>query len=232
MTAILPNIITAGNLLCGLSAILFAFRGELLLSAHMIFFGMVLDFLDGKVARFTNSVSTLGTYLDSVADIVSFGIAPVFLTYVLCPADYKKGISFFLFLYAASGVFRLVRYTVNTKIKKKETFSGIPIPAAAGSMISFMLIYLHTSMSFPYVIGTCFIIFNAVLMSSTLPYQHLSKILKYFPAYVKVVFLIVSTFAFLSGYYYAVLFLCFMLYTVFGIKWQGSSEVKMNSRSN
>jgi len=223
---ILPNIITIGNLLCGLSAIAFALKHEPLLSAHMIFFGMVLDFLDGKIARFTHSVSHIGTYLDSIADIVSFGIAPVILTYVLCPADYKKGISFFLFLYAASGVFRLVRYTLNSKIKRKETFSGIPIPAAAGSILSFMLIYLHTRMSFPYVIGTCIIIFNAVLMSSTLPYQHLSKILKNFPSYVKITFLIVSTIAFLSGYYYAVLFLCFMLYTVFGIKWHGSYETK------
>lgn len=215
---LLPNIITAGNLFCGILAVLLAIYGNPFIAAYLIFLGMLFDFFDGKVARVTGTASKLGGYLDSFADIITFGVAPMVIVYFVSPSLYRQEILFFFFLYAVCGISRLIRYTFNTKIIKGETFLGLPIPAAAGIIVSLMMICIQGNIAFPFTFVVGVIVLSAILMVSTLPYQHFAKLLDTLPWYTKVILVMMFFGVLLSKYYYAVLFLFFTLYAVFGIK--------------
>lgn len=226
MLIFIPNIITAGNLFCGLFAIFFAIYDNALLAVCLVFLGMFFDFLDGKIARLTGTVSKMGGYLDSFADVITFGVAPVIITYFVCPQEYRQEILLFFFLYAVCGISRLIRYTFNTKIIKGETFFGLPIPAAAGIIVSLMLICIQGEISFPFTFVVGVIVLSAILMVSTLPYQHFSNIIETLPRYTKIILVVLFLAVSLSRYYYSVLFLFFTLYAVFGIKRRRFAQAK------
>ncbi len=214
-----PNIITAGNMFCGLAAINLGFSGRPLLGGYLIFLGMTLDFFDGRVARLTNSASRFGAYLDSLTDIVTFGVAPVILVFVTCPAKYRFLISVFLSIYTVCGVYRLIRFTRNVHVKKGEMFTGMPIPAAAGVLMSYLLLVLHSHMSYSCVWMGFFLLANSVLMVSRLPYFHFAKLLYIVPIVSKITAVICMILFITFGYYYAIFFVLFALYAVFGIQW-------------
>jgi CDP-diacylglycerol--serine O-phosphatidyltransferase len=136
---ILPGLLTIGNLFCGFYAIVAIYKNDYSRAALAIMIALVVDFLDGAVARFAKATSDFGTELDSLADLVSFGIAPGLLAYVYAMQPFGRIGWLAAFLFAACGAFRLARFNIQTKKLDKRYFVGLPIPAAAGIIASFVL---------------------------------------------------------------------------------------------
>lgn len=225
----LTNLITVGNLVCGMAAVAAALQGNPFTAAHLILVGMMFDFLDGRIARYTNSATAFGTYFDSFADFISFGVAPIVLIHSLSPMDGQRILLWFLLFYGCCGVVRLARYIRQTVIKKTETFSGMPIPAAAGAVVSFILFYLQSQMSFPFVAVAGILALNGALMVSQFPYQHFGKILNKIPQVVKIALLGVIFLSIFTGYFYTFLFAFFLIYGIFGVDWQTELRLRVNS---
>jgi CDP-diacylglycerol--serine O-phosphatidyltransferase len=129
---ILPTLFTLGNMFCGYSCIVYAMRGEFETAAPFIGFAIVLDMLDGRIARLTGSASDFGVEFDSLADVISFGIAPAILSFSwgLQPLGRLGWLAGFLFLTAAA--MRLARFNIQSGGGgDKRYFVGLPSPAAA-----------------------------------------------------------------------------------------------------
>ena len=129
---LLPSMFTVANMFCGWACIVYSMRGEFVTAAPFIGFATVLDLLDGRIARATDSTSEFGVEFDSLADIISFGVAPAVLVFAwaLEPLGQLGWTVAFLWLTAAA--VRLARFNVQTKGSDKRYFVGMPSPAAAG----------------------------------------------------------------------------------------------------
>ncbi|WP_341226177.1 CDP-diacylglycerol--serine O-phosphatidyltransferase [uncultured Arcticibacterium sp.] len=139
----IPNFITLGNLLCGIYGIIFLHNGQIKEAAILILIALILDFLDGFVARITNSHSEIGKQLDSLADMVSFGVLPsLILFYLFKDSEYLKYLSF---LPALSSALRLAKFNIDTR--QTNGFRGLPTPANAMVVASFPYI-LDNDLSF------------------------------------------------------------------------------------
>jgi CDP-diacylglycerol--serine O-phosphatidyltransferase len=133
---ILPNAFTLGNLFFGFWAIISAIRGDYSTAAWLIFMAAVADALDGRIARFSRTGSPFGTELDSLVDLVSFGVAPGVLFFVLYlqSGDWGWTLSF---IYVASVAVRLARFNIEQGGQAKIHFHGLPSPAAGVAISSF-----------------------------------------------------------------------------------------------
>ncbi len=146
--AILPTLLTLGNLLSGFGAIVYSARFQFESAAWMIFLAMLFDSLDGKVARLTKAATHFGGELDSLCDVVSFGVAPAFLAFTLMchPVPILPGKFVWLVcaLYAVCAALRLARFNVENAPEDSahQKFKGLPSPAAAGVVSSAILFYL------------------------------------------------------------------------------------------
>ncbi|MFQ5988737.1 MAG: CDP-diacylglycerol--serine O-phosphatidyltransferase [Candidatus Methylomirabilales bacterium] len=136
---ILPSILTIGNLFCGFYAIIAIYKHDFPKAVLAIIIALVVDFLDGAVARFAKATSDFGMELDSLADLVSFGVAPGMLAYVFAMQPFGRIGWLAAFLFAACGALRLARFNIQTKKLDKRYFVGLPIPAAAGIIVSSVL---------------------------------------------------------------------------------------------
>ncbi|MEQ1804979.1 MAG: phosphatidylcholine/phosphatidylserine synthase [Burkholderiaceae bacterium] len=128
---ILPNAISLAALFASFYAIVMAMNGRFELSAYGIFSAAVLDSLDGRVARMTNSQSAFGEQMDSLCDMVSFGAAPALIVYEWALRDLGKWGWFPAFVYIAGAALRLARFNTNIGVVDKRYFQGLPSPAAA-----------------------------------------------------------------------------------------------------
>jgi CDP-diacylglycerol---serine O-phosphatidyltransferase len=130
----IPNMFTLGNLYCGFLSIGFAASGQFKNAAVLIIIGMMLDSMDGRLARMLNADSELGKELDSLADIVTFGVAPSFLVYYT--SFYPYGLLGFIVagLFPLFGGYRLARFNTSPKKASLHYFVGVPITAAGGIM--------------------------------------------------------------------------------------------------
>ena len=128
---LLPNILTTFGLFSGFFAIILATKGQYGDAAIAIFVAMLWDGLDGRVARLTNTQSEFGAQYDSMADMVSFGIAPALLMYFWLFADLGNIGWLGAFVYVAAGALRLARFNTQIGIEDKRYFQGLPSPAAA-----------------------------------------------------------------------------------------------------
>jgi CDP-diacylglycerol---serine O-phosphatidyltransferase len=135
---ILPNLFTTANLFCGFYAIVQAMNGRFEQSAMAIFFAMVLDSLDGRVARLTNTQSTFGEQYDSLADMVSFGAAPALVMYEFILKGMGKLGWIAAFIYVAGAALRLARFNANLGVVDKKFFQGLASPAAAALVAGFV----------------------------------------------------------------------------------------------
>jgi CDP-diacylglycerol--serine O-phosphatidyltransferase len=126
----MPTLFTVGNLFCGYSSVVQASLGDLELAALLILAAGILDGIDGRIARLTKTTSAFGMEFDSLADIVSFGIAPAFLAYhwALHPCG-RIGWSL-AFLYVVCAAMRLARYNIHAGADDKRHFVGLPSPMA------------------------------------------------------------------------------------------------------
>lgn len=139
---LIPNLLTTGNLFCGLFSILSVFNANYLAAAISILVALIFDMLDGKSARWTKSTSQFGVEYDSLADLVSFGVAPGLLIYAWALSAQGMFGSAVMFAFVACGALRLARYNVMTATAESRYFTGLPIPAAA-SVIATLVIFDH-----------------------------------------------------------------------------------------
>src|SRR6266508_1983285 len=129
---LLPSLLTTGNLFCGFLALILTAEARFAEAAIAIFVAMLLDILDGKVARLTHTTTQFGVEFDSLADIVSFCVAPAFLLYALVLAQLGRVAWLAAFLYVICGALRLARFNVYSGVTDRRFFVGLPTPAAAG----------------------------------------------------------------------------------------------------
>jgi CDP-diacylglycerol--serine O-phosphatidyltransferase len=135
---ILPNLFTLGALFGGFYAIVMAMNGRFENACIGIFCAAVLDSLDGRVARMTNTQSAFGEQMDSLADMVSFGAAPALIVYEWALKGLGKAGWIAAFVYCACAALRLARFNTNIGIVDKRYFQGLPSPAAAAVLIGFI----------------------------------------------------------------------------------------------
>ncbi len=135
---ILPNLFTLAALFGGFYGIVMAINGRYDLAAYGIFAAMVLDSLDGRVARMTNTQSAFGEQMDSLSDMVSFGAAPALIAYLWALKGLGRWGWIAAFLYCACAALRLARFNVNTAVVDKRFFQGMPSPAAAALVVGFV----------------------------------------------------------------------------------------------
>ena len=175
---LLPSLFTVANLFCGYACVVYATRTDFDTAALLIGIAMVLDTLDGFFARLTNSSSAFGVQLDSLADVVSFGLAPAILafTWGLWPLGrlgWAVG-----FLYVTAAAMRLARFNIQTHTPSdKRYFAGMPSPAAAGVIASTVYLYpvglQETRQALP---ALAMVLVPALLMVSTIRFRSVKAI--------------------------------------------------------
>ncbi|PIU53994.1 MAG: CDP-diacylglycerol--serine O-phosphatidyltransferase [Deltaproteobacteria bacterium CG07_land_8_20_14_0_80_60_11] len=138
---LLPNLITTGSLFAGFYAIVAAMDGRFYAAAWAILIALILDGLDGRIARMTKTTSGFGVQYDSLADLVAFGVAPAILVYLWALKDFKQFGWAAAFLFVVCGALRLARFNVQTGSIDPRYFNGLPIPAAAVMVASVVAFY-------------------------------------------------------------------------------------------
>ena len=138
--SLVPNLLTLVNLFSGFAAIVYVAEGDIKRGAMFILIAAVFDMLDGLVARLINAASEFGAELDSLCDVVSFGVAPSFMIYKMYFYQFTEFGILIAALPALTGAARLARFNIQlTSLEDKIYFKGLPIPSAALTIISFVL---------------------------------------------------------------------------------------------
>lgn len=170
---VLPNLITSGSLFAGFYSLAATYTGQFEKAAMAIIAAVVLDGLDGRVARITRTTTTFGVEYDSLADIVSCGVAPAFLVYGWALSRFGRWGWLAAFLFLICGALRLARFNVQINTVEKGKFNGLPIPAAATFVASLILLfyYLGGSGDIKHIAVLLAIYVLAFLMVSTVKYS-------------------------------------------------------------
>jgi CDP-diacylglycerol--serine O-phosphatidyltransferase len=140
---LIPSLFTAGNLMCGFFSIIATFNGEFINAALFIILANILDGIDGYAARLTKTTSRFGVEFDSLADVVSFGVAPAVLVYLWALVPWQTWGWLAACTYVVCGALRLSRFNVQAQGVSKSHFVGLPIPAAAQMITSTVLLYYY-----------------------------------------------------------------------------------------
>lgn len=216
----LPNIFTIANLFLGVVAIIFAFNARVEMASLMVIIAMLTDGLDGRVARALNVQSEFGKELDSLSDVISFGVAPAFIMYVVS-FQHMSTIGWIGWMATAvfpiCGALRLARFNVVTSTP--GYFVGLPIPAAGGVLCTVALFQSQIFYSWIFLIVTLGL---SYLMISNVKYPSFKKIgvTKKMVSIVCSVLLVIGILAFFLdfGQYSKFLLLPLALYALFGLK--------------
>lgn len=175
MKKYIPSFITCLNLFCGCLAVVFSFQGDLVMAAYLVFIAAFLDLLDGLFARLLNAYSEFGKQLDSLADMVSFGLVPgVVMYHLLLPysTDFSTSnllnsiVSFFPFLITVFSALRLAKFNIDTR--QTDSFIGLAVPANSLLTVSWPLILAHQTEPFASFIQNPGIILALVVLQSYL----------------------------------------------------------------
>ena len=140
---LIPSLFTAGNLMCGFFSIIATFRGDYVTAALLILLANVFDGIDGYAARLTRTTSQFGLEFDSLADVVSFGVAPAVLVYFWALRPWETWGWLAACTYVVAGALRLSRFNVQALAASKGHFVGLPIPAAAQMITSTVVLYYY-----------------------------------------------------------------------------------------
>ena len=167
---IVPNMITSGSVLCGFLSLVLVYQGHPLPAAWLVAMAVVFDYLDGKVARSLGGSSAFGVELDSLADVISFGVAPAFLIHsVYIGLDGGLWGALAGAFFALCGALRLARFNVTHVV---GPFQGLPIPAAGLSLVAFVL----AGVPLPLWAAVALLLGLGGLMISQVPYGNLKKL--------------------------------------------------------
>jgi CDP-diacylglycerol--serine O-phosphatidyltransferase len=215
---ILPNLFTTAALFAGFYAIVQAMNNSYADAAVAIFIAMVLDGLDGRVARLTNTQSAFGAEYDSLSDMVSFGAAPALVVYEWALKGMGKLGWIAAFIYCVGAALRLARFNTNLEVIDKRYFQGLPSPAAAALVAGLVWVMIDNGWSGEEVRWyACFLtMFAGVTMVSTIRYYSGKDInLRRSVPFMAIV-AIALAFALISSYPAGVLFGLFLCYAISG----------------
>ncbi|MBM4763426.1 CDP-diacylglycerol--serine O-phosphatidyltransferase [Bacillus sp. B15-48] len=168
----IPNLLTFGNLFCGFLAISYIIHGDLRNAPILIFIAIMLDAVDGRVARILGVSNELGKELDSLADIVSFGVAPALLVANTYLADFGMMGIVMAGLFPLFGAYRLARFNISDFTESHRHFKGIPI-TLAGGIVTFLVLFAKI---IPLLVFIILYYFLAILMVSKIKIPSLKKI--------------------------------------------------------
>lgn len=224
----IPSLLTLGNLCLGVISILLVFNGYPGLAAIMVIIGMLIDGIDGRVARALNAQSEFGKELDSLADIISFGVAPAFIMYVVALQDITPAVSWVVTaLFPICGALRLARF--NVKASAPGSFTGLPIPAA-GCILATVALFKDD------VVPTVFIVTSvmlSLLMVSNIRYPSFKgigiprKTLWIVPVIIVIALVVGILF---EEYLSQVFFIPLILYALYGVKKSIDRRIKRKQR--
>lgn len=175
---ILPNTLTLCGMFCGFFAILSAVNGDYLYAAWAIVVANIFDGLDGWIARLTKTTTRFGIELDSLSDLVAFGVAPSVMIYKWALIPFGRLGWAAAFLFVACGALRLARFNIQSGAPGSKAFKGMPIPGAA-TIISSIVIFYHEFYTAPPEKNVFFLIITillSLLMVSTVRYHGLKEI--------------------------------------------------------
>jgi len=226
----LANCLTGISLFCGSLSIIFSLEGHFTFAAWAIILSVIFDGLDGQVARRNSSSSEFGKELDSLVDVVSFGIAPAMLGYIFVYGQYRVSGALVLFIYLACSVFRLAKYNITTKEKTANYFMGLPTTVSGGVLASFILMFrkqdqgfckffasLTSAQCFP-IIFLLIMLVLAFLMVSKIKYLNLDGLRLFMGEKTKFlvsIIILILAIAIIFNKAGIVLFLSFLIYLIF-----------------
>jgi CDP-diacylglycerol--serine O-phosphatidyltransferase len=178
---ILPNLFTLAALFGGFYAIVMAMNGKFEQAAVGIFCAMVLDSLDGRVARMTNTTSAFGEQMDSLSDMVSFGAAPALIVYEWALKDLGKPGWIAAFVYCSGAALRLARFNTNIGVVDKRFFQGLPSPAGAALVMGLIWVVTdlgETARSLPGMIwlAFAFTLYAGLTMVTNIPFYSFKEV--------------------------------------------------------
>ncbi len=213
---ILPNLFTSMNLFCGYYSIIASVQFKFVEAALAIMVGGVFDLLDGKIARATNTTSKFGMEYDSLADLVTFGLAPALLMYLwVLESAGRPGWSAAL-LFTVCGALRLARF--NTYSSSSPDFEGLPIPAAAAMNVSVVLFFSRLAINpEPYKLMLLVMMFAlSFCMVSSFRYKSLKKVSLFKSMKFNKLVGLILVFVAIATEPYILLFVVFSLYVISG----------------
>ncbi len=169
---VLPNLFTTASLFAGFYSIISSLQEKFTVAAAAILVSLVLDGLDGRIARMTNTTSKFGAEYDSLADLVAFGVAPSLLAYIWAMSFYGRWGWIAAFLFVLCGALRLARFNIQIGIIESKVFNGLPIPAAAAFVATIVIFfhYLGVEGKFENPCILFFVIILSLLMVSNVKY--------------------------------------------------------------
>ena len=179
---LLPSILTTFGMFAGFYSIVASINGNFTLAAISIMVAMMWDTLDGRVARLTNTQSAFGAQYDSLADLISFGLAPALLVYEWSLSDLGRVGWIAAFIFLACAALRLARFNTQVGVADKRYFQGLPSPAAAGVIASMIWLkfwnfeYFFGIVTFSYYIGVGITIVCGLLMVSNVRYYSFKEL--------------------------------------------------------
>ena len=180
---LLPSVLTTFGMFAGFYSIISSINGDFTIAAISIMIAMMWDTLDGRVARLTNTQSAFGAEYDSLADLVSFGLAPALLVYQWTLYELGRFGWLAAFVYLTCAALRLARFNTQVGIADKRYFQGLPSPAAAGVIASMIWLKIWTFTSFDsdeislgYYLGAGITILCGLLMVSNLRYYSFKEL--------------------------------------------------------
>ena len=212
---ILPNLFTASSIFVGVISIVEASKEHFILASWLILLALIFDGLDGRVARMTNTTSQFGVEFDSLADIISFGIAPAMLLYFFVGHEFGRFGILVSALYVIFGAIRLARFNISTAKTDPNVFIGLPIPTAAVFVSMWILLFNKYTLQ-DYSIVLLFLALGvAILMVSNFRYPSFKKVQLDKPMVFKTMILLVLVASLLylfSAEGFAIIILAYTLY--------------------
>jgi CDP-diacylglycerol--serine O-phosphatidyltransferase len=228
---IFPSIFTAGNMICGFVAIISASEGDPTQAAWFIILAGFLDALDGKIARISGAQSAFGKELDSLADIISFAVAPAFLIHTFKLHSLGKWGWIVGMVYISASGFRLARFNLLHQSKEKQNFLGLPVPAAGLTLATFVIFCYNVWGRIEYgeYLISMVILFSA-LMVSQIEYDTIPDNVNTRKNRIKLLYIVLLAMAALIRPR-LLMFPVFMLYIVYGLAKEAIRIAKLTTTS-
>jgi len=224
----LANFLSVLSLSCGFASIIFSLEGHFTFASWAIILSVIFDGLDGQIARRNPTPSEFGKELDSLVDVVSFGIAPSILGYIFVYRHFYLLATLALFIYLFCSVFRLAKYNITPKEKLTDYFYGLPTTVSGGILASFILMLRKKEVallpSFVPAVFMFLVLLVSFLMVSRIKYLNLDGLKQLLGKKIKpvilvlIILLILDVFLRRAGIGLFMLFLIYLLFSPFVVK--------------
>lgn len=207
----LANVITIFSLICGFVSIIFSLERHFTFASWAIILSVIFDGLDGQIARISSLPSEFGKQLDSLVDVIAFGVAPTILGYIFVYRNFYLWATLALFIYLFCSVIRLARFNITPKEKLVNYFWGLPTTVSGGVLASFILLYREYTRLPPHFIFLLIVLTLAFLMVSRVRYPNLDGLKQFLGRRLRLAFLFMIL---LAGFFFpeVTIFALFLIY--------------------